>query len=402
MAKTKIKNIHARKSWDLSGNPAIEIDVTLRYGARGRATAPIADPDHQGDQVLEQGIEFISIFLRNSLKGKSATDQAGLDQHLAEISLMPELLPIIPSILMALSQAILLAASDTEKLPLWQYLGPYLGHSNSNVLPLPVIDILFCSRLIASHRRISEYSVIPLGADQFSQALSWNRQVHQEAQKINLNSGATDEEILEALTRTIESAGLRPAEDVAIAIRIAKPYFFETGSYLFNEGDSPQSTDFLSGQYVDWITKYPVISIEAPFAVTDLEGYRRLTWAIGKKTQVIAPPLGVNLEKIGNTVLLSTDSAQTISDIWAQKIFADERGLGATIQAGANGLMGPVPIHLAVGWGINQIKSNGFCDPSSMSVWREAIRIAETIGEIDNLGRPFDGTLPPRNAFPWG
>lgn len=411
MAKTKIKTVHGRRTWDLAGHPAIEIDVTLRYGAFGRVIAPLANSSHQNQQDIETCIAFTNNDLNKMMKGRSATDQIGLDQYLVELSQISDLVPAASELFSALSQACLLAAADTEKLPLWQYLGSYLGHSNSNILPLPIIEIFASKYRTRNASLVSRFSVVPVGAERFSQALSWCRDVFESAKNVDLKAGVTDEEILNDLSGAIESAGLRPAQDVAIAIDIAQATFDKPGHYVFDSVAETFSSDALTGLFVDWASKFPIVSIQTPFAADDLESYKRLTWAIGKKVQVIMPPLKnhhllepreIDQEKIGNSVLLSHNNALTISNIQAHKKVADDGKLSSILPIGPAGLSDTLPIHLAVGLGIHQIKLGPPDDAQSMMIWQDAIRIAEAIAEVAGKEVETGQDLPLKIIFPWG
>ena len=411
MAKSKIKTVHGRKTWNLDGTPAFEIDVTLRYGARGRVTTPCPNPDYQTSTDFEQVIAYITTDLHNQLRGQSATDQIACDQLLSELRASSEDLPAAPYLFKAVSQACLLAASNIEKLPLWQYLGTFLGLSDSDTLPLPIIDLLTSRQDSCPSCLIDTYSAVPIGASSFFEALVWCQRVHKKVQKSEYFTAENDDQVLAQMTRAIETAGLRPGADMAIAIRIREAQVNETGQYVFRGQEQAITSDSLSGQYVDWASDFPVVSIERPFAAQDLEAFRRLTWAVGKRTQVIAPPLSnrnqtdpfrQDIGQTGNAILVSGDGMRTISDIEALKLFADERSMGTLIQVNANGLTGTLPIHLAVGWGINQIKSGPPSDPASLMVWREGMRISEAMALTDRERFQIDGSLPARSLFAWG
>ena len=126
MSKTKIKKIQARRLWDTLGKPAIEIDVVLRYGARGRLIARLPAAIAASAADVDAGIASVNETVNRLMKGKSARDQADIDRHLTAAVASDACHPLVPYLLNPLSSACLWAMADTEKLPLWQYTGTFL------------------------------------------------------------------------------------------------------------------------------------------------------------------------------------------------------------------------------------------------------------------------------------
>ncbi|NQW00923.1 MAG: hypothetical protein HQ483_14560 [Rhodospirillales bacterium] len=411
MSKTKIKKIQARKLRDMTGQPAIEIDVLLRYGAHGRVATALPPSAHRPSAEIDSCIAYINDRLHSQLKGKSAHDQSAVDQWLADAGCGAEANPLLAPVLNTVSSACLWAMADTEKLPLWQYLGTFLGQGPADTLPLPTLTVYTAQQLGSGPRCIERFSVIPVGAGSFAEALNWAESVRTEALQSVIEPGAGDEQILKILIRAIEKVRLRPAQDMGIAIKIATPASRQQGHYQFHGQDSLFSTDTLSGKFVDWVSTYPIVSIEDPFADDDLEGYRRLTWAAGKRVQVIAnPEMGPGLfaatdgvfKNAGNALRLSANRSQSISDIRSLKQLADQGAASCLLPLALGGQLQTTAIHLAVGWGVPQICTAPDKTATTMLNWNEGQRIAEILSAISPESCPVDGGLPARRGFAWG
>ncbi len=439
MSKNNIKNVHARQVWDSRGRPTVEVEITLRYGATGRAIAP-AGASTGAAEVLELrdggmrygglgvsgAIEAVNGQIHNLLKGKRVDDQAEIDRLLTELDGTDNLGNLGGNAVIATSMAAQHAAAAAEKLPLWQYLGIFRGESDASTLPLPEIQI-FGGGAHAGHRvDIQDFMVIAIGASSYAQSLEWTADVYRAAGDIMADSGRlqgvadeggfwpafdNNEEALETLTRAIEKSGHRPGEDVAISLDIAASEFGTGGNYRLARDDREFDSDHLSGLLVDWTERFPVVSIEDPLGEDDSRGIIRFTWAVSKRVQVVGDDyLVTNAERVAqaakdgacNAVLIKPNQAGTVSYTKAAFEAAKTAGYGAIISARSGETEDTTIVHLGVGWGVKQLKVGSFTRSERMAKWNEGLRIAEAISNAAGGSLPVDGNLPPRSAFPWG
>ncbi|MBT6093646.1 MAG: phosphopyruvate hydratase, partial [Rhodospirillaceae bacterium] len=315
MSKYNIKSVHARRVWDSRGRPTVEADVTLRYGALGRAIAPAGASTGSGEAVEQRdggpafggldvagAVSTVITEIAPALKGMDVRDQAAIDARMIELDGTDNRSRLGGNALIAVSMAVMHAAAAAEKLPLWQYLGPFQGGSDADILPLPEIQIFGGGAHAARRVDVQDFMVMAVGARSYAQSLEWTAEVYRHAGKIMADSGRlqgvadeggfwpafqTNEEALETLVRAIEAAGLTPGQDVAISLDIAASEFGHGGRYTLAQDDREMDSDALSGMLVDWVERYPIVSIEDPLGEDDADGLTKFTWAVGKRVQVV-------------------------------------------------------------------------------------------------------------------
>jgi enolase len=411
MSKTKIKNIRARQLIDSSGTKAIEIDINLRFNALGRAAVSLSSIANLTSDEVSHTLRLINTDLQRLLKGKNTNDLSDLDQFLLNyLDSKPNCRPL-QSVIRAISMALLLALADSEKMPLWQYAGLIMGKSSANTLPLPFVELLSQSPNNAKALSAQSFFVIPIGANSFAEGLRWCQAVHKKAQELQIGqTDINDTQALEILSRSIGQAGFQPGIDVGIAVDFAASALKSVSGYHLKGSLTPYSRDELSGLLVDWLANYPIISIENPFSNDDLEGFTRLTWAVGKCTQIITnhsnrakhdPFNSAAIQNAGNALNLKLDIVATLSTAEILLETAKINGYGVMISAETRSLDQTIPIHLAVGWGINQIKFGPLINAQNVINWNEGVRIAEAIFEGNARSGQLDGALPSRSSFPW-
>jgi enolase len=411
MSKTKIKNIHARQLMDSCGTMAIEIDITLRFNAQGRSAVSLSSIANLTTDEVSHALRLVNSDLRIILKGKNTNDLSGLDQLLLNyLDSQPDCRPL-QSVIRAISMALLHALADTEKMPLWQYTGLIMGKSLANTLPLPSVEILSQSTNNAKTLSAQSFFVTPIGANSFAESLSWCQAVHKKAQQLRIDrTDINDTQALEILSQSIGQAGFQPGLDIGISVDFAASALKSKCGYHLKSESTPYSRDELSGLLVDWLENYPIISIEDPFSNDDLEGLTRFTWAVGKRTQIVtnhsnqANHVSSNsaaIQNAGNTLNLNLDTAATLSTAEILLENAKLNGYGAIISAKTRSLDQTIPIHLAVGWGINQIKFGPLMQAQNMPNWNEGVRISEAIFKSKTYSGQLEGSLPSKSSFPW-
>ena len=438
LSKYTIKRVHGRRVWDSRGRPTVEVDVTLRYGAVGRAIAPAGASTGSGEAMehrdggksfgghdVQGAVAAVNTEIHVALKNKDVRDQEGIDNVLCELDGTANKSRLGGNALIATSMAVMHAAAAAEKIPLWQYLGPLVGHSEGNVLPLPEIQILGGGAHAAGRVDIQDFMVIAVGASSFAEALDWTAEVYRAAGTLLSESGRlqgvadeggfwpafdSNEEGLEVLVCAIEKSGRTPGQDVAISLDIAASEFGAKRRYKLARDKQEMDSDALCGMLVDWVERYPIVSVEDPLGEDDLDGLVRFTWAVGKRVQVVGDDFLVTNEdrvdaaaKVSacNAVLVKPNQAGTLSETKAAFDAAEKVGYGSIISARSGETEDATIVHLGVGWGIKQLKVGSFARSERMVKWNEGLRISETLHETSGGTLPVDGNLPPRSAFPW-
>ncbi len=423
MMRTKIVQLYGRRVWDSRGRPTVEAEVHLACGAVGRAIAPAGASTGAGEALdlrdggesfggrdVSKAVANIRLPIAAVLKGLDAADQAGVDTALIALDGTPQKSRLGGNAMIATSMAVARAAAAAANQPLWQYLG------GSGPMPLPQIQI-FGGGAHANRRiDIQDFMVIAIGATEYSEALDWTARVYSAAGQIMDEAGKlagvadeggywpnfeSDEAAVETLVRAIERAGLVAGIDVAIAIDVAASSFGRGGTYQLGRERKQVDSDALAEMLLRWLARYPIVSVEDPMGEDDSAAFARFTRAAGPKVQVVGDDLLVtNAGRIGeadlhntcNAVLIKPNQAGTITET---KLALDETrrvGYAPIVSARSGESEDTIVVHLAVGWGVQQLKVGSFARSERMAKWNEGLRVAEIVG----------GSLPPKNTFAWG
>jgi enolase len=318
--------------------------------------------------------------------------------------------------MVATSMAAAHAGAATRRLPLWRHLG---GDDNA-LLPLPEIQIFGGGAHAGRRVDIQDFMVIAVGASTFAEALDWTAEVYRAAGRILGDAGRLqgvadeggfwpafddNEQALEYLLRAIERAGYQAGEQVAISLDIAASEFGKDGRYRLAQargGPQELDRDEMAAMLLDWLQHYPIVAIEDPLAEDDAEGWARFTRAAGERVQVIGDDFLVTnaarveraaMQGACNAVLIKPNQAGTLTEAKSAWDTARRLGWGALVSARSGETEDTTIVHLAVGWGVPQLKVGSFTRSERMAKWNEGLRLAEGLR---------GGQLPPRATFPWG
>ena len=424
-----ISAVKGRRVWDSRGRPTVEVEVHLAGGAVGRAIAPAGASTGSAEAVdkrdggsafggfdVMQALGNVNGEIAVALRGLDASDQAAADQLMIDLDGSENKSRLGGNALVATSMAIANAAAAEAGLPLWRYLA---GDGKTCQLPLPEIQIFGGGAHAGRRVDVQDFMVIPIGAESYEQALEWTAEVYHSAGAIMHDAGLlqgvadeggfwpafdTNEQALDYLLRAIEKAGFTPGADLAISLDIAATDFGKAGEYRLAADGKTIDADGLSEMLLGWLERYPIVAIEDPFGEDDAEAMAKFTTAAGKKVEVIADDfICTNAARIQsaasigacNTALIKPNQAGTLSETLAALNAARAAGWESIVSARSGETEDTTIVHLAVGWGVRQLKVGSFSRSERMAKWNEGLRIAENLGQQG-------GRLPGRESFPWG
>ena len=419
---TRITEVRGRRVWDSRGRPTVEAEVALGGGAWGRAIAPAGASTGSGEALdrrdggaafggydVRAAVAAVSDEIAPALRGLDANDQEAVDQRLIELDGTPDKSRLGANATVAVSMAVAHAAAAAAGEPLWRYLRP-----ERTALPLPEIQIFGGGAHAGRRVDIQDFMVVCPGAATFAQALDWTAEVYRVAGVLMAEAGrlkgvadeggywpdfATNEEALEMLLRAIQGAGFRPAEQVAIALDVAASEFGQGGIYRLGLDGRELRSEGMIELLVGWLARYPIVSIEDPLAEDDPDGFAAFTRAVGARCQVVADDLTVTdaarvrvaaEAKAANTLLIKPNQRGTLSEARAAWDAARAAGWGGIVSARSGETEDTTIVHLAIGWGVPQLKVGSFARSERMAKWNEALRIEEALGANARLARPFE------------
>ena len=427
MTRTIIEQVRGRRVWDSRGRPTIEVDVATRCGALGRAIAPAGASTGSGEAVdLRDGgaafggldvaaaVAGVNTEIARALRGLDAADQAGVDRTLIALDGTAQKSRLGGNATIATSMAVAHAAAASAGLPLWRHLA---GSGPAGTLPLPEIQILGGGAHAARRLDVQDFMVVAIGAEDFGTALDWTAEVYRAAGRLLAASGRiagvadeggfwplfeTNEEALDLLVTAIERAGFTPGEDVAIALDIAASQFGSGGRYVLAREGRALDSDGMIEMLLGWLRRYPIVSIEDPLAEDDIRGLAAFTKAAGGSVAVVGddvictdPRRIAAAAEAGacNTALIKPNQIGTLTETRAALDQARAAGWNAIVSARSGETEDVTIVHLAVGWGVEQLKVGSFTRSERMAKWNEGLRLGETLAT--------GGRLPERARFRW-
>ena len=413
MSATAIARIHGRRVWDSRGRPTLEVDVALDGGARGRAIAPAGASrgTREAVELRDGGTRFggldvlgavaqVERTIAVALRGHDASDQAGVDSVLIALDGTPDKSRLGGNATVAVSLAVAQAAAAAAGVPLWQY----VARGGNVSLPLPQVQVFGGGAHAGRRIDIQDLMVVPIGAWTFSDALAIAADVYRAAgdlmQQAGKLAGVADEggwwpqfdaneEAIEMLVRAIEHAGLRPGIDAAIALDIAASEFGRDGRYTLALDRRTLGRDDYTEMLLRWVERYPILSIEDPFAEDDRVAWIAFARAAPARLQIVGDDYLVTRESLVadaavdracNAALIKVNQAGTLTEAHAALAAACAAGFGAIVSARSGESEDVSIAHLAVGWNTGQVKVGAFARSERMAKWNELLRIEEALG----------------------
>jgi enolase len=290
------------------------------------------------------------------------------------------------------------AAAAAVKKPLWLH----LAGARRVALPVPQIQIFGGGAHARGRVDLQDYMVICTGAGSFAEALDWTAEIYAAAGARLAKRGAlqgvadeggywpsfkSNEQGLEELVGAIADAGFEPGVDACIALDIAATQLYRSNNYFFSLENRFLTSEQLHAMLARWIERYPIVSIEDPFAETDAAAMRAFTKAVGDRIQVVGDDFFVTDESkvkaaggACNTVLLKPNQVGTLSETLACWKAAQDQGMRAIVSARSGETEDVSIVHLAVGWGVAQLKVGSFSRSERMAKWNEGLRIEQSLG----------------------
>ncbi|KAA6440526.1 phosphopyruvate hydratase [Dyadobacter flavalbus] len=411
-----IQSVHARQILDSRGNPTIEVDIRTENGYLGRAAVPsgastgkheaveLRDDDksvYVGKGVLK-AIENVNDIIFPELIGCSVFEQNLIDKIMLELDGTPNKAKLGANAVLGVSLAAAKAAALEANLPLYRY----VGGTNANTLPVPMMNILNGGSHADNSIDFQEFMIMPAKADTFSQALRMGVEVFHTLKTVLKSKGystnvgdeggfapniKSNEEAIEVVLQAIEKAGYKPGEEIFIAMDAAVSEFYEDGLYHFKKSDGRKlSSDEMADYWTQWVSKYPIISIEDGMDEDDWAGWKTLTDSIGKKCQLVGDDLFVTNvtrlqqgieSQIANSILVKVNQIGSLTET-INTVNLAKRNSYKTIMSHRSGETEDATIaDLAVALNTGQIKTGSASRSDRMAKYNQLLRIEEELGE---------------------
>ncbi len=423
--ETLISDVYARQILDSRGNPTLEVEVTLEGGARGVAAVPSGastgvhealelrdgDAGQWGGKGVGKAVENVNQEIAAELTGWDVLDQKGIDEFLIGLDGTPNKSRLGANAILGVSLAAAHAGADALGLPLYRYLGGVYSH----MLPVPMMNIMNGGKHAINSTDFQEFMVMPVGALSFKEGLRWGSEVYQALGKVIKGRGFSttvgdeggyapslpnNEAAIQLILEAIEKAGYEPGRDIAIALDPAVSELFDNGKYnLEREGRALTSAEMVDF-WADWVSRYPIVSLEDGMAEDDWEGWGLLRQKIGDKVQLVGDDfLVTNVERLAraiqanaaNSILIKLNQIGSLTETLAAIEMAKRAGWTAVVSHRSGETEDTTIADLAVAVNAGQIKTGAPARGERTAKYNRLLRIEDELGDT--------ARYPGREAF---
>lgn len=416
MNYAEIISVTGREIIDSRGNPTVEAEVMLADGTVGRGAAPsgastgtyealeLRDGDKKrfGGKGVSKAVANINGPINEALIGADALDTYEVDRLMLEADGTKDKSKFGANAILAVSIAAARAGAEFLEIPLYKF----LGGSNANVLPVPMMNILNGGAHAANTVDSQEFMIMPVGAKTFTDGLRWCTEVFHALAVILKSKGlatsvgdeggfapnvASDAEAIELILEAVKKAGYKPGKDFVLAMDPASSEWkgSKVGEYKMPKSGKKFTSAQLVKHWKDLVEKYPICSIEDGLDEEDWEGWALLRKELGDKIQLVGDDLFVtNTERLAkgikldcaNSILIKLNQIGTISETLEAIKMAHKAGFTAVVSHRSGETEDTTIADLAVALNAGQIKTGAPNRSERVAKYNQLIRIEENLG----------------------
>lgn len=423
----KIINIRAREILDSRGTPTVSAEVVLECGCRGTASVPSGastgqheaielrdgDPSRYFGKGVLKAVSNVNEIIAPALIGHSVFEQISLDRMMRDLDGTPNKSRLGANATLSVSLAIAKAAAACMKTPLYHY----LGTPNSNVLPVPMMNIINGGSHSDSPIAFQEFMIRPVGALTFNDGLRMGAEVFNMLKKVlrgrGLSTAVGDEggfapalgsveEALDLIMQAIDMAGYLPGRDITLALDCASSEFFKDGVYDYSIFEGKKGKRLGRDEQVDYLkmllSRYPIDSIEDGMSEEDWLGWELLTAEVGDKCQLVGDDLFVtNVEYLAkgiktgcaNAILIKPNQIGTLSETLEAVAMAQRHGYKAIMSHRSGETEDTTIADLAVATNCGQIKTGSLSRSERIAKYNRLLKIEEDLNGQSVYGLAF-------------
>jgi enolase len=411
----EIVDIKAREILDSRGNPTIEAEVILASGVIGSAMVPsgastgereaieLRDGDksrYLGKGVLK-AVENVNTTIREAIIGMDASDQAKLDQKMIDLDGTHNKAVLGANAILGVSMAAAHAAAKEGGIPLYRY----LNTSGKFVLPVPMMNIINGGSHANNSVDLQEFMILPVGAPTFREAIRYGAEVFHNLAKVLKSKGlattvgdeggfapnlSSNEEAIEVILEAIELAGYKAGEDIYLGMDAAASEYYKDGKYVLEAEGKSLTSDEMTDFFVEWVEKYPIISIEDGLDENDWDGWKVQTEKLAGKIQLVGDDLFVTnpailqegIDKgIANSILIKVNQIGTLTETLEAINKATAAGYSAVVSHRSGETEDTTIADLVVATGTGQIKTGSLSRSDRIAKYNRLMKIEDELGD---------------------
>jgi enolase len=410
---TAIVDVTGREILDSRGNPTVEVEVLLEDGCIGRAAVPsgASTGKHEAVELRDGGSRYLGKGVRKAIEsvnreifdaigGMDAEAQVKIDETLIALDGTPNKARLGANAILGVSLAVAKAAAAARELPLYRY----VGGTSARLLPVPMMNILNGGVHADNPIDFQEFMIMPAGAASFSEGLRMGSEIFHTLRaalkQAGHNTNVGDEggfapdlpsaaAALDFLTTAISKAGCNPGSDVLLALDCAASEFFKGGVYRYEGEGRTRSKEQQADYLVELASTYPIVSIEDGMAEDDMEGWKLLTDALGKRCQLVGDDVFVTntvrlaegiRNGIANSILIKVNQIGTLTETLDAVQMAHRAAYTAVMSHRSGETEDATIADLAVATACGQIKTGSLARADRTAKYNQLLRIEEELG----------------------
>lgn len=413
-----IAKVQARQILDSRGNPTVEVDVVTENGRMARAAVPsgASTGEHEavelrdGDSKVYLGkgvlkaVNHINTVIADAVMGAYVFDQAIIDRTMMELDGTPNKANLGANAILGVSLAVAKVAAEEAGMPFFRY----VGGVNSNLLPVPMMNIINGGSHADNSIDFQEFMIMPAGAESFSEALRMGTEVFHHLKAVLKKGGystnvgdeggfapnlRSNDEAVKVILKAIENAGYRPGEDIFLAMDAASSEFYlkdEKVYHLHKSSGEKLTSAQMTALWKEWVSKYPIISIEDGLDENDWAGWKHLTDELGGKVQLVGDDLFVtNVSKlsrgieegVANSILVKVNQIGSLSETIDAVRLATANRYTSVMSHRSGETEDSTIADLAVALSTGQIKTGSASRSDRIAKYNQLLRIEELLGD---------------------
>jgi enolase len=412
----KIVDIRAREVLDSRGNPTVEADVILDSGVVGSAMVPsgastgereaIELRDGDAARFLGKGVlkavHHVETEIRGAILGMAVDKQEDIDEKMIALDGTESKSRLGANAMLAVSLAVAHAAAIAKKEPLYRS----LNKTGEFIMPVPMMNIINGGSHADNSVDLQEFMILPVGAPTFREAIRYGAEVfHQLAKVLKSKKLATtvgdeggfapnlssNQEALEVILQAIDMAGYKAGQDIYLGLDAASSEYFHDGIYDLASENKTYTSEQMADFFVDWVNRYPIISIEDGFDQNDWHGWALMTQKLGRRIQLVGDDLFVtnpNIlrkgieEGIANSILIKVNQIGTLTETLAAVSMAHNANYTAVMSHRSGETEDTTIADLAVATGTGQIKTGSLSRSDRVAKYNRLMKIEEELGDL--------------------
>jgi enolase len=395
----------------------VRVEVTTSDGVRRAAAVPSGaptgtrealelrdgDPKRYGGKGVLGAVGNVNGEIAKTVTGLplgGLEEQAALDRAMIELDGTDTKSRLGANAILGVSLAAAHAVSASAGIPLYRY----IGGDSATLLPTPMMNVLNGGAHADNNVDLQEFMIFPVGAPTFSEALRWGAEVFHQLKGVLKAKGlstavgdeggfapnlASNREAVELIITGIEKAGYRPGEDIAIALDPAASEIYEDGRYVLAGEGTTKTTEEMIAFYEEWLSRYPILSIEDGLAEGDWSGWTAQTAKLGDRLQIVGDDIFVTNPRIlergiaegaANAVLIKLNQIGTLSETLDAVRMANEAGWSTVVSHRSGETEDTTIADFTVGTGGGQIKTGSLCRSDRICKYNRLLYIENELG----------------------